>query len=54
MLSSCTALPTVVLNMQADIVVLATGYQNKEQQLLPLKLQPLAGYDQDGNQWLYR
>jgi hypothetical protein len=39
---------------QADIIVLATGYNNQERSLLPQELHALAGYSADGNQWLYR
>lgn len=39
--------------LQADIVVLATGYRPTARNLLPEALQPSAGYKGD-NQWLYR
>ena len=40
--------------MQADIVVLATGYQlSTARKLLPESLQASAGYQGD-DQWLYR
>ena len=42
------------MHVQADIVVLATGYINTEQLLLPEQLRKLAGYDDQGQQWLYR
>ncbi len=39
--------------LQADIVVLATGYRAEARNLLPEHLQQAAGY-KGGNQWLYR
>lgn len=40
--------------IEADIVVLATGYKPTASELFAPELRPSAGYDAYGSQWLYR